>query len=62
MAKFGLKEGGSIIEVFEADIVVVRPPHTTAIFHSGWDDWRETARIDLKPGQTIETDPLRLPR
>ena len=45
MAKFGLKEGGSTIEVFEADTVVVRPPHATAIFYSGSDEWRETARI-----------------
>src|ERR1700678_224697 len=62
MAKFGLKEGDSILEVFEADTVVVHPPHTTAVFYSGLDDWRETARIHLKPGQTIETDPLRLPQ
>ena len=62
MAKFGLKEGASILEVFEADTVGVRPPHTTAIFYSGSDEWRETARIHLKPGQTIETDPLRLPQ
>jgi hypothetical protein len=62
MAKFGLKEGASILEVFEADTVVVRPPHTTAIFYAGSDEWRETARIHLKPGQTIETDPLRLPQ
>jgi hypothetical protein len=62
MAKFGLKEGGSILEVFEADTVVVHPPHTTAVSYSGLDDWRETARIQLKPGQTIETDPLRLPQ
>jgi hypothetical protein len=61
MAKFGLKEGGNILEVFEADTVVVHPPHKTAVFYSGLDEWRETAWIDLKPGQTIETDPSRLP-
>jgi hypothetical protein len=61
MAKFGLKEGGNILEVFEADTVVVHPPHKTAVFYSGVDEWRETARIDLKPGQTIETDQSRLP-
>jgi hypothetical protein len=62
MAKFGLKEGSSILEVFEADTVVVHPPHTIAVFYSGLDEWRETARIHLKPGQTIETDQSRLPR
>jgi hypothetical protein len=61
MAKFGLKEGRNIVEVFEADTVVVYPPHKTAVFYSGLDEWRETARIDLKPGQTIETDQSRLP-
>jgi hypothetical protein len=60
MAKFGLKEGGNILEIFEADTVVVHPPHKTAAFYSGLDEWRETARIDLKPGQTIETDQSRL--
>jgi hypothetical protein len=58
MARFGLIEGGSILEIFEADTVVVYAPRTTAIFYAGLDDWRETARIHLKPGQTIETDPL----
>jgi hypothetical protein len=62
MPKFGLKEGSSILEVFEADTVVFHPPHTTAVFYSGLDEWRETARIHLKPGQTIETDQSRLPR
>ncbi len=62
MAKFGLIEGGSILEIFEADTVVVYGPHTTAIFYAGLDDWRETARIHLKPGQTIETDQARLPQ
>lgn len=62
MPKFGLMEGTSILEVFEADTVVVHPPHATAVFYSGLDEWRETARIVLKPGQTIETDQARLPR
>ena len=62
MAKFGLKEGNSILEIFEADTVVLHPPHTIAVFYSGSDEWRETARIHLKPGQTIETDQSRLPQ
>jgi hypothetical protein len=62
MAKFGLIEGGSILEIFEADTVVVYAPNTTAIFYAGLDDWRETARVHLKPGQTIETDQSRLPQ
>jgi hypothetical protein len=62
MARFGLIEGGSILEIFEADTVVVYAPHTTAIFYAGLDDWRETARIHLKPGQTIETDQSRFPQ
>ncbi len=62
MAKFGLIEGGNILEIFEADTVVVYAPHTTAIFYAGSDDWQETARINLKPGQTIETDQSRLPQ
>jgi hypothetical protein len=60
VAKFGLIEDGSILEIIEADTVVVYPAHTTAIFYAGVEDWRETARIQLKPIQTIETDQSRL--
>jgi hypothetical protein len=56
MARFELKEGSRTLEVYEADVIRMEPPWTTptAIFYSDQESSQETARIQLKPGQTIK--------